>query len=90
MTHHPMNDKGMASALELLSEQGLSGLGKAIEILLSMAMEVERERHLQASPYERTEQRQGYANGFKPKTVNSRLGPLSLRVPQVSQGQQFG
>ena len=34
-------------------------------------------------PYQRSESRRGYANGFKPKTVNSRLGRLNLKVPQT-------
>jgi transposase-like protein len=46
-------------------------------------MEIERSRHLQAAPYERSEQRQGYANGFKEKKVKSRVGELELLIPQV-------
>jgi transposase-like protein len=38
---------------------------------------------LDAEPYQRTAQRQGYANGFKPKSVKSRLGVLGLAIPQV-------
>jgi transposase-like protein len=38
---------------------------------------------LQAAPYERTEDRKGYANGFKAKTVHSRVGDLHLSVPQT-------
>ena len=36
-----------------------------------------------AAPYQRTETRRGYANGFKPKSVNSRLGKLDLAIPQT-------
>ena len=46
-------------------------------------MKLDRTRHLQALPYERSDDRQGYANGYKPKTVNSKLGKLTLSVPQV-------
>src|SRR5271165_5226797 len=38
---------------------------------------------LQAQPYERTETRQGQANGFKPKTVATRVGAIQFSVPQV-------
>jgi putative transposase len=38
---------------------------------------------LEAAPYQRTEKRRGYANGFKPKTVTTRLGELALEVPPV-------
>src|SRR5439155_7671967 len=44
---------------------------------------------LQAQPYERTDSRTGYSNGFKDKTVNSRLGPIRLDVPQVRGGVDF-
>jgi transposase-like protein len=41
---------------------------------------------LQAEPYERTEQRQGYRNGYKPRRLTTRVGRLTLRVPQVREG----
>ena len=46
-------------------------------------MRIEREQHLCAAPFERTEQRQGYANGFKSKTVATRVGDLQLQIPQT-------
>ena len=46
-------------------------------------MKLERSKVLQAQPHERTPQRQGYANGFKPKTLSTRLGDICLSVPQV-------
>jgi len=52
-------------------------------VLLNEMMKVERSRHLQAAPYERSEQRQGYANGFKPKRLRTRVGELDLNVPQT-------
>jgi len=36
----------------------------------------QRSEALGAQPYERTDTREGYANGFKPKTVQTRMGPL--------------
>lgn len=47
------------------------------------AMIAEREAHLGAGPYERTEERNGYANGFKPRSLQTRVGKLPLMVPQV-------
>jgi putative transposase len=38
---------------------------------------------LKAQPYQRTEARTGHANGFKDKTLTTRLGPIKLEVPQV-------
>jgi transposase-like protein len=69
--------------VELLAEHGFDGMAQAMEILFNEAMKLERAAALQAQPYERTAERRGYANGFKPKTVNTRLGPLELQVPQT-------
>ena len=74
------------SAAELIAERGLEGLGDAVSLLINEAMRLERERHLGVSPFERSPQRRGYANGFKPKTVKSRVGALNLAVPQVREG----
>lgn len=49
-------------------------------------MKTEREQHLQAKEYERNESRKGYANGYKPKTVKTRLGEITFSVPQVREG----
>ena len=76
------NDRGFSALAEVLSERGLDGLGHAVEILINEAMRIERDRHIHATPYERTEMRSGYANGFKPKQLNTRLGALNLQVPQ--------
>lgn len=69
--------------LQLLSEHGFDGMAEAIEILMNEAMKLQRAAVLGATPYQRTELRRGYANGFKPKTVNSRLGRLNLKIPQT-------
>ncbi len=73
----------IASALEVLVESGLDGMGEAMQILFNEAMKAERRGFLQADPYERTSNRRGHSNGFKPKTIKSRVGELSLRIPQV-------
>ena len=57
-----------------------------MERLLNLLILAERQEYLQAEPYQRTPQRRDQANGFKPKTLKTRLGPLELRVPQVRKG----
>jgi transposase-like protein len=44
---------------------------------------------LEAKPYERTETRKGYANGYKPKTVNTRVGKVPFAIPQVREGNFY-
>jgi putative transposase len=69
--------------MKALVEQGVDGIVPVFQLLLNEAMKVERSEHLHALPYERSEGRQGQANGFKPKTILTRSGPLDLSVPQV-------
>jgi putative transposase len=77
------DDTKLSALAEIISAQGIEGLGSAVQILFNEAMLIERDRHLNALAYERTESRTGYANGFKPKVLKMRLGALNLSVPQV-------
>lgn len=69
--------------MEQIASEGLDFIPTLMEILINAAMQAERSKHLRARPYERTSQRRGYANGYKPKTVNTRLGELHFEIPQV-------
>jgi putative transposase len=88
MTHRNENIE-LNSAAQHLADNGLEGLPEAFRILLDHAMKLERSKVLQAQPHERTAHRQGYANGFKPKTVSTRLGDICLAVPQVRGAVSF-
>ena len=79
----PQEDTVIRTAMESLLEHGLEGMGDALRILLNEAMKIERAQFLHAEPYERNAQRVGHANGFKDKTVDTRVGALQLQVPQV-------
>ncbi len=79
----------LEQAMEELNAKGFDGMGSAIQILFNHAMLIERERHLNAASYERSENRQGYANGYKPKTVKTRVGSLEFNVPQVRDGDFY-
>ena len=75
--------RGWQDLLELLSDQGFDGMARAMQLLINEAMKLERSAALGARPFERTPLRRGQANGFKPKTIQTRLGPLALQVPQT-------
>lgn len=81
MTHQ--NDYTFAKEF---MEQGLEAVPEMVRILINNAMQVERSRYLQANEYERTEDRKGHANGYKPKTVKTRIGEITFAVPQVREG----
>ena len=80
---HQNDSELLNTVLQLLTEQGHTGFAEGIRLLVNEAMRVERHQVLQAQPYERTDLRKGYANGYKPKTVNGRIGPITFSVPQV-------
>ena len=82
MTYH--DDFTLSAALlEQLSTQGLGALPDLFPVLLNAAMQIERQKHLGAAPHERTQERTGHANGYKDKTLNTRLGQITVAVPQV-------
>jgi len=72
--------------LEQLAEQGLEGLPDLVRVLINQAMQIERENYLGVKPYERSEDRQGHSNGYKPKTVKTRVGEETFDIPQVREG----
>ena len=82
MTHHT-DPELLNNVLQLLTDQGHTGFAEGLRLLVNEAMRVERHHVLQAQPYERTETRKGYANGYKPKTLASRVGPITFSIPQV-------
>jgi transposase-like protein len=81
MTHQ--NNYTLASEL---AEKGLEAIPELLRVLINNVMQVERTKHLQAGEYERTEDRKGYANGYKPKTIRTRVGEITFAVPQVREG----
>jgi len=75
--------------LQAILENGLDGIAEAIRELFNEAMKLERENHLQAGRYQRSETRAGYANGYKPRTIQTRVGQIRLAVPQVREGDFY-
>ena len=75
-----------AELMEQVAKQGLEILPELIRIVINAAMQAERSEYLQAEPYQHTEERRGYANGFKPKTMRTRIGDVTFAVPQVREG----
>ena len=73
--HHPLE-----AAFAALLANGLDGAGEALRILVNEASKIERAQFLNAQPHERSSGRTDYANGFKPKTVMTRVGELTFDV----------
>jgi len=86
---HRNNDSKLDDVMELLIENGFEGFADVLRILLNEAMKIERNQALGAQLYERTDTRRGYANGYKPKAVDTRIGKLNVDVPQVRSEVDF-
>jgi transposase-like protein len=88
MMTHQDHTTAFDEVTELLAEHGFDGMARAVAVLLNEVMKLERTHALGAAPYQRTEGRKGYANGFKPKTLHTRLGAIDVQVPQA-RGVEF-
>lgn len=77
-------DTIIAAVMEQLISQGPEAMSEVFTALMNMAMRIEREQFLGADHYERVSERRGYANGTKPKSVDTQAGTLTLDVPKTA------
>ena len=75
-----------AADLQELS-QGDDGVKVLMEKVLNQVPQAQASEQLQASPYERTADRQGCRNGTRARKLTTRVGTLTLRIPQIREGQ---
>jgi len=78
----PLNE-AIQEVLAKVDDSPFRGL---LELICQQALEVEITDHLGARPYERTNDRRGYRNGYKPRTLTTGIGDLILLVPQDRDG----
>ena len=57
-----------------------------VERVIQEVLDAEMTSHLHADPYERSAERRGYRNGYKPRQLNTRVGTVTLQVPQDRDG----
>jgi len=62
------------------------GVAKLVESVLNQVLQAQVTEHLKAQPYERTQDRLGYRNGYRQREMKTRVGTLELRVPRVRDG----
>jgi len=78
----------LEQVIQMLAANKDNKFSRVIETVVNEAMKLERTQALQAEPYERTDERTGYANGFKDKTLSLATGKVLLKIPQV-RGLEF-
>ncbi len=75
---------------ELLEKAGDGDFLRAVaEAVLQILMESDVEGLIGAGRHERSADRLNYRNGYRDRTLDTRLGTLALRVPKLRQGSYF-
>jgi transposase-like protein len=84
-------DTTVEALMEHLIEHGPGDIGTVFARAFELAMQIERERFLGAGFYERSAGRRGYANGYKPKRIDTPAGTVTVQVPKTADhdGQPF-
>jgi Transposase, Mutator family len=77
-------DTMFSALLERLIAEGPQAMTQIMTTLMNVAMRLEREQFLGAGHYERDADRRGFANGYKPKKIDTLAGTLSLDVPKTA------
>lgn len=76
--------------IELMQKAGDGDFLRIIaETVLQMLIEADVEGLIGAGRHERNAERLNYRNGFRDRTLDTRLGSLSLRIPKLRQGSYF-
>ena len=63
-----------------------NALAQLVENVIQQVLEAQVGEHLSADRYERTDERAGYRNGYRERQLYTRVGPVTLRVPQTRDG----
>ena len=84
-----MTDDRMA-LIELLQKADDGDFLRAVaEAVLQLLMETDVGSVIGAGRHERSEARLNYRNGYRGRSLDTRLGPLQLRIPKLRQGSYF-
>ncbi len=88
-----MADEVRIALLELLRKAQVEGdvdfLREGVRVLSQALMELEVTQHLGAERHERTAERTGQRNGYRPRDLDTRVGTLALQVPRVRDGSYY-
>ena len=74
---------------KLLKEDDSDILRDGIKALAQMIMEAEVSSKIGAAPYERSDARTAYRNGYRTRAWDTRVGTVELKIPKVTAGTYF-
>jgi transposase-like protein len=81
------NDSELKEVWQGAVAAGDDGLRRMVERAVQQVLETEMTAFLGVDSYERSDGRRGYRNGYKPRTLKTRVGELELMVPKDRDGQ---
>jgi transposase-like protein len=85
----PMTENSLPLA-DLLAKAGDPDfLRQAAEAVVQMLMQADVEGKIGAGRHERSGERVTYRNGYRDRSLDTRLGELNLRIPKLRQGSYF-
>jgi putative transposase len=82
-----VDDKDLLGIWQEATGEGDDGLRKVMETTIQRILEEELTSFLQAESHERTQDRKGYRNGYKPRALMTRLGRMELLIPKDREGR---
>ena len=75
---------------ELMAKAGDGDFLRSVaEAVVQLLMETDVDGLIGAGRHERTGERTTYRNGYRDRTLDTRLGSLQLRIPKLRQGSYF-
>lgn len=80
-------DTRLLDLWQVASKDGDDGFRRLLESVVQRVLDEELTAFLGAESYERTDARQGYRNGYRPRQLKTRVGTLELMVPQDREGR---
>lgn len=80
------NGKGKKDLVQAVLTDEPDFLRQMVETVIQEILETEMTAHIGAAPYERSKNRKGQRNGYKPRCLRTRVGTLNLLVPQDREG----
>jgi putative transposase len=87
MAHPERQNSRLTDVLQASSGVGSDPMRDLFRHTIQQLLEEEMTAFLNAEPYTRTEERQGYRNGYKPRILNTRVGRIDLMVPKDREGR---
>jgi putative transposase len=81
------NSDDLLSAL--INYNGENLIGEIVRLGIQHLMELERDEHIGVGSYARGDERRDQRNGYKSRTLYTRVGTLILQVPKTRDGQFY-